>query len=110
MCAATFITNLPTLNSERGLSRYLAAVNAFPLLSAEDEKKYSRRLTEQGDREAAYHLVTSHLRLAAKIALRYRGYGLPMGDLISEANMGLMLAVKRFNPEKGFRLATYAMW
>jgi RNA polymerase sigma-32 factor len=108
--AATFVTNLPTLSSERGLSRYLAAINAFPLLSAEDEKKYSQRLIEQGDREAAYHLVTSHLRLAAKIALRYRGYGLPVSDLISEANVGLMLAVKRFNPEKGFRLATYAMW
>ena len=79
-------------------------------MNAEDEKKYSQRLTEQGDREAAYHLVTSHLRLAAKIALRYRGYGLPVSDLISEANVGLMLAVKRFNPEKGVRLATYAIW
>ena len=110
MSAASFVSNLPTLNSERGLSRYLAAINAFPLLSAEDEKKYLQRLTEQGDREAAYHLVTSHLRLAAKIALRYRGYGLPVSDLISEANVGLMLAVKRFNPEKGVRLATYAIW
>ena len=110
MSAASFVSNLPTLNSERGLSRYLAAINAFPLLSAEDEKKYLQRLTEQGDREAAYYLVTSHLRLAAKIALRYRGYGLPVSDLISEANVGLMLAVKRFNPEKGVRLATYAIW
>jgi RNA polymerase sigma-32 factor len=110
MSTLSVISNLPTLRSERGLSRYLAAVRKFPLLSATDEAMYARRWHEHGDREAAYRLVTSHLRLAAKIALRYRGYGLPVADLVSEANLGLMLAVKRFKPEKGVRLATYAMW
>jgi RNA polymerase sigma-32 factor len=110
MSTLSVISNLPTLHSERGLSRYLAAVRKFPMLSANDEAKYARRWHEHGDREAAYRLVTSHLRLAAKIALRYRGYGLPVADLASEANLGLMLAVKRFKPEKGVRLATYAMW
>jgi RNA polymerase sigma-32 factor len=103
-------SNLPTLHSEGGLSRYLAAIRRFPLLSATDEAMYARRWHEHGDREAAYRLVTSHLRLAAKMALRYRGYGLSIADLISEANVGLMQAVKRFDPEKGVRLATYAMW
>ncbi|WP_410706479.1 RNA polymerase sigma factor RpoH [Bradyrhizobium sp. BWC-3-1] len=101
---------MPTVYSEGGLSRYLAAIRNFPLLNAAEEAKYAERWREHGDREAAYRLVTSHLRLAAKIALRYRGYGLPVADLISEANVGLMLAVKRFEPKKGFRLATYAMW
>lgn len=110
MSTLSVISNLPTLHSERGLSRYLDAVRKFPLLSASDEAMYARRWHEHGDREAAYRLVTSHLRLAAKIALRYRGYGLPIADLVSEANLGLMLAVKRFKPEKGVRLATYAMW
>jgi RNA polymerase sigma-32 factor len=110
MSTLSIVSNLPTLQSERGLSRYLAAVRKFPLLSATDEAMYARRWHEHGDREAAYRLVTSHLRLAAKIALRYRGYGLPVADLVSEANLGLMLAVKRFKPEKGVRLATYAMW
>jgi RNA polymerase sigma-32 factor len=110
MSTLSVLSNLPTLQSERGLSRYLAAVRNFPLLSATDEAMYARRWHEHGDREAAYRLVTSHLRLAAKIALRYRGYGLPIADLVSEANLGLMLAVKRFKPEKGVRLATYAMW
>src|SRR4030095_7096623 len=101
---------LPALRSERGLSRYLTEIRNFPLLSASEEATYARRLRDQGDRDAAYQLVTSHLRLAAKIALQYRRYGLPIADLISEANLGLMLAIKRFDPEKGFRLATYAAW
>ncbi|WP_213290475.1 RNA polymerase sigma factor RpoH [Bradyrhizobium sp. sGM-13] len=104
------LSNLPSLHSEGGLSRYLTAIRKFPLLSAADEAMCARRWREHGDREAAYRLVTSHLRLAAKLALRYRGYGLPIADLISEANLGLMHAVKRFKPEKGVRLATYAMW
>lgn len=103
-------SNLPTLHSEGGLSRYLAAIRKFPLLSAVDEAMFARGWHEHGDREAALRPVTSHLRLAAKMALRYRGYGLPIADLISEANVGLMQAVKRFEPEKGVRLATYAMW
>jgi RNA polymerase sigma-32 factor len=103
-------SSLPTLQSEGGLARYLDAIRKFPLLSATEEAMYARRWREHSDRKAAYSLVTSHLRLAAKIALRYRGYGLPVADLISEANLGLMLAVKRFEPERGFRLATYAMW
>jgi RNA polymerase sigma-32 factor len=110
MSTLSVVSNLPTLHSERGLPRYLAAIRKFPLLSAADEAMYARRWREHGDREAAYRLVTSHLRLAAKMALRYRGYGLPIADLISEANVGLMQAVKRFEPEKGVRLATYAMW
>ena len=101
---------LPALRSERGLSRYLTEIRNFPLLSASEEAMYARRLRDHGDRDAAYQLVTSHLRLAAKIALQHRRYGLPIADLISEANLGLMLAVKRFDPEKGFRLATYAAW
>jgi RNA polymerase sigma-32 factor len=110
MSTLSVLSNLPALHSEGGLSRYLAAIRKFPLLSAADEAMYARRWHEHGDREAAYHLVTSHLRLAAKLALRYRGYGLPIADLISEANLGLMHAVKRFKPEKGVRLSTYAMW
>ncbi|MCA6117073.1 RNA polymerase sigma factor RpoH [Bradyrhizobium sp. WSM 1738] len=110
MSTLSVLSNLPALHSEGGLSRYLTVVREFPLLSADDEAMYARRWHEHGDREAAYRLVTSHLRLAAKLALRYRGYGLPIADLISEANLGLMHAVKRFNPEKGVRLSTYAMW
>lgn len=110
MTALSVPSNLPVISGEGGLSHYLAAIRRFPMLSAEEEAMYARRWREGGDRQAAYHLVTSHLRLAAKIALKYRGYGLPVADLISEANLGLMLAVKRFKPEKGFRLATYAMW
>jgi RNA polymerase sigma-32 factor len=109
MSTLSFVSNLPPLHSEGGLSRYLDAIRKFPLLDPADEAMYARRWREDGDREAAYRLVTSHLRLAAKLALRYRGYGLPLADLISEANVGLMLAVKRFKPEKGVRLATYAM-
>jgi RNA polymerase sigma-32 factor len=100
--------SLPTLTS--GLSRYLAEIRRFPLLTQEEESTYARSWRERGDREAAYRLVTSHLRLVAKIAMRYRGYGLPMADIVSEGNVGLMIAVKRFDPQKGFRLATYAMW
>src|SRR3954463_2843859 len=100
--------SLPTLSG--GLSRYLAEIRRFPILTQEEECTYAKRWREQGDREAAYRLVTSHLRLVAKIAMRYRGYGLPIADIISEGNVGLMQAVKRFEPERGFRLATYAMW
>ena len=110
MTALSVPARLPEISAENGLSRYLSAIRAFPMLSAEEETRYARRVREDGDRQAAYHLVTSHLRLAAKIALNYRGYGLPVADLISEANVGLMLAVKRFEPEKGFRLSTYARW
>ena len=110
MSTLSLVSNLPALHSEGGISRYLAAIRKFPMLTADEEAMYARRWRADGDREAAYRLVTSHLRLAAKMALRYRGYGLPVADLISEANVGLMMAVKRFDPEKGFRLATYAMW
>jgi RNA polymerase sigma-32 factor len=104
------VSSLPAIHSERGLSRYLNEIHRLPLLEAPEEIEYARRLRDRGDPEAAYRLVTSHLRLAAKIALQYRRYGLAIADLISEANVGLMLAVKRFDPEKGFRLATYANW
>jgi len=110
MTALSVPSNLPFLSDEGTLSTYWAAIRRFPMLSADEEAEYARRWRAQGDREAAYHLVTSHLRLAAKIALGYRGYGLPLADLISEANVGLMLAVKRFEPAKGFRLSTYARW
>ncbi|MFK4384522.1 RNA polymerase sigma factor RpoH [Bradyrhizobium sp. USDA 223] len=104
------VASLPALHGESGLSRYLKEIHRFPLLEASEEAEYARRLRDCGDRDAAYRLVTSHLRLAARIALQYRRYGLAIADLISEANVGLMLAVKRFDPEKGFRLATYASW
>jgi RNA polymerase sigma-32 factor len=104
------IATLPFVTSQGGLSRYLVQIQKFPLLTASEEDAYARRWREHGDREAAYRLVTSHLRLAAKIAMKYRRYGLPIADLVSEANLGLMQAVKRFEPERGFRLATYAMW
>jgi RNA polymerase sigma-32 factor len=110
MTALSMSSNLPVFSAEGGLSRYWAEIRKFPMLSADEEVTYARRWRQHGDRQAAYRLVTSHLRLAAKIALKYRGYGLPLADLISEANVGLMLAVKRFEPEKGFRLATYATW
>ncbi|MBR1153957.1 RNA polymerase sigma factor RpoH [Bradyrhizobium sp. JYMT SZCCT0428] len=99
---------LPALSG--GLAHYLTEIRKFPLLTWEDEVTYARRCRDQNDREAAYQLVTSHLRLVAKIAMRYRGYGLPVADIISEGNVGLMIAVKRFDPDSGFRLATYAMW
>jgi RNA polymerase sigma-32 factor len=96
--------------SEGNLSRYLQEIRKFPMLSAEEELELARRWKEQGDERAAHKLVTSHLRLVAKIAMGYRGYGLPLSELISEGNVGMMQAVKRFDPERGFRLATYAMW
>ncbi|MEN8683205.1 RNA polymerase factor sigma-32, partial [Marivita sp.] len=102
--------NLPAPSPEAGLSRYLQEIRKFPLLEPEEEYMLAKRWVEQEDKEAAHKMVTSHLRLAAKIAMGYRGYGLPQAEVISEANVGLMQAVKRFDPEKGFRLATYAMW
>ena len=101
---------LPVLAGESGLSRYLTEIRKFPLLSAQDEYMFAKRWQEHEDPEAARHLVTSHLRLVAKIAMGYRGYGLPVSEIVSEGNVGLMQAVKRFEPDKGFRLATYAMW
>ncbi|WP_237154479.1 RNA polymerase sigma factor RpoH [Oryzibacter oryziterrae] len=95
---------------EGGLSRYLDEIRRFPMLEPQEEYMLAKRYTDYGDRDAAHKLVTSHLRLVAKIAMGYRGYGLPIGEVISEGNVGLMQAVKRFEPEKGFRLATYAMW
>jgi RNA polymerase sigma-32 factor len=102
--------NLPAPSPEGGLNRYLQEIRKFPLLEPEEEYMLAKRWVEDQDTEAAHQLVTSHLRLAAKIAMGYRGYGLPQAEVISEANVGLMQAVKRFDPEKGFRLATYAMW
>ncbi len=101
---------LPLIAGESGLSRYLAEIKRFPMLEPQEEYMLAKRWREHGDREAAHKLVTSHLRLVAKIAMGYRGYGLPIGEVISEGNVGLMQAVKRFEPEKGFKLATYAMW
>ncbi|QDM18170.1 RNA polymerase sigma factor RpoH [Tardiphaga sp. vice352] len=101
---------LPVLNGESGLSRYLSEIRKFPMLEPQQEYMYAKSWREHDDRDAAHHLVTSHLRLVAKIAMGYRGYGLPISEVVSEGNVGLMQAVKRFEPEKGFRLATYAMW
>ena len=101
---------LPILTAESGLTRYLEEIRRFPMLEPQDEYMFAKRWREHGDRDAAHKLVTSHLRLVAKIAMGYRGYGLPISEVISEGNVGLMQAVKRFEPEKGFRLATYAMW
>ena len=101
---------LPVLSGEAGLSRYLTEIRKFPLLTPEDEFMFAKRWKEHEDPEAARKLVTSHLRLVAKIAMGYRGYGLPVSEIVSEGNVGLMQAVKRFDPDKGFRLATYAMW
>jgi len=102
--------NLPAPSPEGGLNRYLQEIRKFPMLEPEEEYMLAKAWVEQEDSEAAHKMVTSHLRLAAKIAMGYRGYGLPQAEVISEANVGLMQAVKRFDPEKGFRLATYAMW
>jgi RNA polymerase sigma-32 factor len=102
--------NLPAPSPEQGLNRYLQEIRKFPMLEPEQEYMLAKRWVEDQDTEAAHQMVTSHLRLAAKIAMGYRGYGLPQAEVISEANVGLMQAVKRFDPEKGFRLATYAMW
>jgi RNA polymerase sigma-32 factor len=101
---------LPIVTAEGGLSRYLEEIRRFPMLEPQEEYMLAKRWREHGDRDAAHRLVTSHLRLVAKIAMGYRGYGLPISEVISEGNVGLMQAVKRFEPEKGFRLATYAMW
>ena len=101
---------IPVISPEGGLSRYLQEIRHFPMLDAEEEYILAKRWREDEDVDSAHTMVTSHLRLAAKIAMGYRGYGLPVGELISEGNVGLMQAVKRFEPDKGFRLATYAMW
>ncbi len=102
--------NLPALSGDNGLQRYMAEIRQFPMLQPDEEYQLARDWREHGNREAAHKLVTSHLRLVAKIAMGYRGYGLPISEVISEGNVGLMQAVKRFEPERGFRLATYAMW
>jgi RNA polymerase sigma-32 factor len=101
---------MPAVSAEGGLSRYLEEIRRFPMLEPQEEYMLAKSWREHGDRESAHRLVTSHLRLVAKIAMGYRGYGLPIGEVISEGNVGLMQAVKRFDPDKGFRLATYAMW
>jgi len=102
--------NLPAPSPEQGMNRYLQEIRRFPMLEPQEEYMLAKRWVDHQDTEAAHKLVTSHLRLAAKIAMGYRGYGLPQAEVISEANVGLMQAVKRFDPERGFRLATYAMW
>ena len=103
-------TNLPAPSPEQGLNRYMQDIRKFPMLEPDEEYMLAKRWVDHEDTDAAHKMVTSHLRLAAKIAMGYRGYGLPQAEVISEANVGLMQAVKRFDPEKGFRLATYAMW
>ena len=107
---ATFNNNLPALSNEGGLSAYLEQIKKFPMLAAEEEYMLAKNWKTTGNIKAAEKLVTSHLRLVAKIAMGYKGYGLPVNEMISEGNVGLMQAVKKFEPEKGFRLATYAMW
>ncbi len=104
------IKNLPAPSPEQGLNRYMQEIRKYPMLEPEEEYMLAKRWVEDQDTEAAHKMVTSHLRLAAKMAMGYRGYGLPTAEVISEANVGLMQAVKRFDPEKGFRLSTYAMW
>jgi len=104
------IATLPSLYGDSGLSRYLNEIKVFPILTADEEFMLAERYIKSDDNEAAHKLVTSHLRLVAKIAMQYKGYGLPVADLISEGNIGLMKAVKKFEPERGFRLSTYAMW
>jgi RNA polymerase sigma-32 factor len=108
--ATTTLPALPAISPDGNLSRYLREIRKFPMLEQNEEYVLAKRWREDGDSEAAHRLVTSHLRLVAKIAMGYRGYGLPLGELISEGNVGMMQAVKRFDPERGFRLATYAMW
>jgi len=107
---ATFNNNLTTLSNEGGLSAYLEQIKKFPMLAAEEEYMLAKNWKTTGNIKSAEKLVTSHLRLVAKIAMGYKGYGLPVNEMISEGNVGLMQAVKKFEPEKGFRLATYAMW
>ncbi len=101
---------LPALSAESGLTRYIQEIQKFPLLDAEEEYMLAKAFREHGDKQAAHKLVTSHLRLVVKMAMGFRGYGLPIAEIISEGNIGLMQAVRRFEPEKGFRLSTYAMW
>jgi RNA polymerase sigma-32 factor len=107
---ATITNVLPVLSPDGGLAKYLREIRNFPVLAPEEEYMYAKRWQQHEDVDAAHHLVTSHLRLVAKMALGFRHYGLPLADLISEGNLGLMRAVKKFDPDKGFRLATYAMW
>ena len=110
MTAKSPTYNLPSLSGEGGLSGYLVRIKKFPMLDLAEEYMLAKNWRDRGDLKSAEKLVTSHLRLVAKIAMGYRGYGLPVGELVSEGNVGLMRAVKKFDPEKGFRLATYAMW
>ncbi|MGA1065808.1 MAG: RNA polymerase sigma factor RpoH [Alphaproteobacteria bacterium] len=108
--SADTISSVPTLSADGNLQRYLSEIRKFPMLAADEEYMLAKRWKEHGDVDAVHRMVTSHLRLVAKIAMGYRGYGLPIAELISEGNVGMMQAVKRFEPEKGFRLSTYAMW
>ena len=110
MATKTINLNLPSINVDVGMSNYLAEIKKFPMLSPEEEYMLAKRWKKRGDLKSAQKLITSHLRLVAKIAMRYKGYGLPVNEIISEGNIGLMQAVKKFDPEKGFKLATYAMW
>ena len=110
MSTKTITSNLPSIDVEGSLSSYLTQIKKFPILSAEEEYMLAKSWKNRGDLKSAQKLVTSHLRLVAKIAMGYRGYGLPISEMVSEGNIGLMKAVKKFEPEKGFRLATYAMW
>ena len=110
MVAKTINTNLPSISNEGSLSSYLTQIKKFPILSSEEEYMLAKSWQTRGDLKAAQKLITSHLRLVAKIAMGYRGYGLPVSEMVSEGNIGLMQAVKKYDPEKGFRLATYAMW
>ena len=110
MVAKTIYTNLPSASIEGSLSNYLTRIKKFPILSAEEEYMLAKSWRDRGDLKSAQKLITSHLRLVAKIAMGYRGYGLPVSEMVSEGNIGLMQAVKKFEPDKGFRLATYAMW
>ncbi len=110
MVAKTIFTNLPYASIEGSLSNYLTRIKKFPVLSAEEEYMLAKSWRDRGDLKSAQKLITSHLRLVAKIAMGYRGYGLPVSEMVSEGNIGLMQAVKKFEPDKGFRLATYAMW
>ncbi len=108
--SADTTSSVPTLSADGNLQRYLSEIRKFPMLAADEEYMLAKRWKEHGDVDAVHKMVTSHLRLVAKIAMGYRGYGLPIAELISEGNVGMMQAVKRFEPEKGFRLSTYAMW
>ena len=110
MSTKTITSNLPSIDVEGSLSSYLTQIKKFPMLSAEEEYMLAKSWKDRGDLRSAHKLITSHLRLVAKIAMGYRGYGLPVSEIVSEGNIGLMQAVKKFEPEKGFRLATYAMW